>query len=364
MIHMEWSRSDARGGMVRRFFVLAAVLLAWSFVLSGTLVRAEENPPSTFQILARAEKIVYGDTKGGGLIDRLNGIEKDLFGRGLPGSISDRQTALVSFLEKGNAGQPSLLFKLAVAEWVLSQRIRSGDAVAQRIDALETQLEGTSLQDKPMSMRLERVLSLLLSEAVQWKDVEVPAALVLRSELARKLSPSTSKVGDEVMLTLRQDVVVESHLVAGRGSRIVGKVTEVSKPRSFGRAAEVKVVMEKLLPLGPEEIPVTIGEEAKKASQAESAQIAAAGTSFLGAILLGPLGLAGGFLVRGNVKEIPEGTPIYVQTVGAFRASGYPIPAGLESVVRDQNSAPDVPASADAEPTPVERGGEDPARSK
>ena len=55
MIRMEWSRSDARGGMVRRFFVLAAVLLAWSFVLSGTLVRAEENPPSTFQILARAE---------------------------------------------------------------------------------------------------------------------------------------------------------------------------------------------------------------------------------------------------------------------------------------------------------------------
>ena len=91
---------------------------------------------------------------------------------------------------------------------------------------------------------------------------------------------------------------------------------------------------------------------------------AAAGTSFLGAILLGPLGLAGGFLVRGNVKEIPEGTPIYVQTVGAFRASGFPIPAGLESVVRDQNAAPESPASADAEPTPVERGGEDPARSK
>ena len=340
--------------------LISLALLVLVYVLGAGAIAGAAEGPSTFQILARAEKIVYGDVKGGGLIDRLNGIEKDLFGRGLPGSISDRQTALVSFLEKGNAEQPALLFKLGVAEWALSQRVRAGDAVAQRIDALEMQLEGASMQDKPMSMRLERILSLLLSEAVQWKDVEVPAALVLRSELARTLSPSTSKVGDEVLLTLRQDVVVDSHLVAGRGSRIVGKVTEVSKPRSFGRAAEVKVVMEKLLPLGPEEIPVTIGDAAKKASQAESAQIAAAGTSFLGAILLGPLGLAGGFLVRGDAKEIPEGTPIYVQTVDTARASGYPIPAGLASVVRDRDE--NAPLSADAEPTPVERETKGPER--
>ena len=119
--------------MVRRFLVLAAVLLAWSFVLSGTLVRAEENPPSTFQILARAEKIVYGDTKGGGLIDRLNGIEKDLFGRGLPGSISDRQTALVSlvqdwFVQNSKSGEvpdESTIRKRLSSLW---RRLRGEDA--------------------------------------------------------------------------------------------------------------------------------------------------------------------------------------------------------------------------------------------
>jgi hypothetical protein len=83
-------------------------------------------------------------------------------------------------------------------------------------------------------------------------------------------------------------------------------VTEVTKPRSFGRPAEVKISVEKLFPLGPEEVFLTVGENTKKATEAESAQMAAAGTSVVGAILLGPIGLAGGFLVRGASRKFPR----------------------------------------------------------
>ncbi|MGB4028503.1 MAG: hypothetical protein WBK47_09185, partial [Acetomicrobium sp.] len=62
--------------------------------------------------------------------------------------------------------------------------------------------------------------------------------------------------------------------------------------------------------------------------------VAAAGASFVGAILLGPLGLAGGALVRGDVKNIPEGTPFYLETANITTVRAYPVPEVLHSIIR------------------------------
>lgn len=53
-------------------------------------------------------------------------------------------------------------------------------------------------------------------------------------------------------------------------------------------------------------IPVMLGPEAEKASKADDTVVAAAGASFVGAILLGPLGLAGGALVRETLRIFPR----------------------------------------------------------
>ena len=325
--------------------VLIGLCLAAFVVVSFGMPAAAEEPQSTVFLMGRVERLLYGSERTGGLIERLNTVEKEMFGRELPGSIAERQNAVLNFIEKGTLEQPSVLFKLGVAEWAVEQKINALEPAVKRVEALEVNLEGTPQVDRPVSMRLERVLSLLLSEPVSMQDAEIPAGSVVKGATVSTLSPKTAKKGDIVDIVLQSDFVVGASLVAPRGSRMQATVTEVTKPRSFGRPGEVKITVEKLFPLGPEEIALTVGEQAKKASEAESAQLAAAGTSVVGAILLGPVGLAGGFLVRGDLKEIPAGSVVFAESARAMRVSAYPVPAGLQGMLKTAE-----PASGDKVP--------------
>jgi len=337
--------------MRRSFLVLVCVAVILIAVVPP--VRAQDDS-SNFQVMTRVEQLVYGGERTGGLIDRLNSVERDMFGRELPGSIAERQTALLTFIEKGTEYQPSLLFKLGVAEWAVERRIDSLAPVVRRVDALEVQLEGTPQVDRPVTMRLERVLGLLLSEPVTIAEVELPAATIVRASLAHSLSPKTAKKGDPVDMVLHSDLVIKSNLIAPKGSRVTAVVTEVTKPRSFGRPAEVKVGVESLYTIGSQQIPLTFGEESKQAVEAESAQLAAAGTSVVGALLLGPVGLVGGFLIRGDLKELPAGSVVFSQTVDAEKVGAYPVPLGLQGLLKKSETAnpAGTGASAGTETTP------------
>lgn len=327
--------------------LLGLVLALFAVCAAGIGAYAEEQQSTVF-LMGRVERLLYGSERTGGLIERLNGVEKEMFGRELPGSIAERQNALLNFIEKGAPEQPSVLFKLAVAEWAVGQKINSLSPAVRRVEALEVDLEGTPQVDRPVSMRLERILSLLLSDTVTMQDAEVPAGTVVRGVLSKTLSPRTAKKGDLVDITLESDLAVGTNLVAPRGSRMQATVTEVTKPRSFGRPAEVKISVEKLFPLGPEEIFLTVGENTKKATEAESAQMAAAGTSVVGAILLGPIGLAGGFLVRGDLKEIPEGAVVFAETADIVRVSAYPVPLGLQGMLKKEEPKPEEKKAPDS----------------
>ena len=48
----------------------------------------------------------------------------------------------------------------------------------------------------------------------------------------------------------------------------------------------------------------------------------AAGASMAGIVLLGPVGLAGGYFVKGKDVEIPAGTEFFVEVARATRATG------------------------------------------
>ncbi len=333
---------------MRRVFL---VLVCVATLLTGAALPVfAQDDSSTFQVMSRVEQLVYGGERTGGLIDRLNAVERDMFGRELPGSIAERQTALLTFIEKGTEFQPSLLFKLGVAEWAVERRIDSLSSVVKRVDALEVQLEGTPQVERAVTMRLERVLGLLLSDPVTTAEVELPAATIIRASLAHSLSPKTAKKGDPVDMVLHSDLLIGSNLVAPKGSRVSAVVTDVTKPRSFGRPGEVKVGVESLYSIGSQPIPLTFGEESQQAVEAESAQLAAAGTSVVGALLLGPVGLVGGFLVRGDLKELPAGSVVFSQTVDAVKVGAYPVPLGLRGLLENSGTAeePVLPGTSDS----------------
>ncbi len=333
--------------MIGRRGLLCAVLV-FSFIAGmATAEGATTEEPTPFQVLERVEGIVYGEVRSGGLIPRLGQVEKDLFGRELPGSIAERQQALLNFLEIGTEVQPSMLFKLGVAEWAVAQRIMAQKDAKSRIEALEVQLEGERRPEGALAMRLERLVTLLLPEGVTWSDVNLPARIAFRVRFLDTITPKLAKVGDRVRLELDGTLAVDGNLVAANGCLISGHVEEVKPPRSFGRASEVKFAFDHLRPLGPHEIPIVLGEEAKKAAETDTAVMAAAGASFFGLVLLGPVGLAGGFLVRGDEKDIPAGTLIYLETSQDTQVKGYPVPEGLKGLL-PQPQAETVEASGDA----------------
>ncbi|MDR1019912.1 MAG: hypothetical protein LBL73_04055 [Synergistaceae bacterium] len=334
---------------MKRFAVIsAAIFFLVLSTLAGRASAADSNdgdrPPLVG--LEKVESIVYGSPGTGGLLLRLSKVERDLFGMELPGSLTERQTALENFVEKGGSGQPSLLFKAAIAEWVTQRRVNTSMAFTERVDSLELTLEGEP-QAGPLSARLERLISKLMPNGVSAEAVTVPASTVIKSKFVNTLTVRNVKKGDMVALEVIEDCVTGGLLVAATGNRLFAEVTRVRMPRSFGRPSEIEVEFRDIEFIDSSLAQVYIGPESKKAMELDSATIGAAGASVAGAVLLGPVGLAGGFLVRGSDKQVKEGTQVFVETTEASSIMGYRIPAlELPNVVDTQ--APSSPSGGES----------------
>lgn len=328
---------------MRKEKLIIALLAVCSVIFAASAVAADSAATSegpVFQVLERVETIVYGATTGGGLLSRLSNVERDVFGRELPGSLTERQTAMLNFLEKGSESQPSLLFKLAVAEWGVDQKINPEAGITKRVDTMESILEG-SVQGGAYAARVERLITRLLPEGVSAVSVDIPAGTVVKSGLTQELTVRNVKKDDIIICSLVEEIITNGNLVAPKGSRVFGHVSKVKMPRSFGRSSEIEITFDSIEVMGPSTIPVTMGAAAKKAMEADAAMIGAAGASFAGAVLLGPLGLATGVLIRGSDKPLKEGTLFYVETEEPAVAQAYAIPPQISTMVRPASE--DVP---------------------
>ena len=124
-----------------KVYVLAVMLV---FVSSACLAYEAVPDPdlnaggSSRQMMEQIERLIYGYVGQGGIIDRLAKVESDLFGRSLPGTIAERHAAILNFLDIGTDEQPSMMFKLGVAEWVVDKKIRATVAAFRRLEDLET----------------------------------------------------------------------------------------------------------------------------------------------------------------------------------------------------------------------------------
>ncbi|MBQ3449954.1 MAG: hypothetical protein IJG34_08690, partial [Synergistaceae bacterium] len=222
---------------------LAIILM---FVSSACLAADAVDDPdlvqgSSGQMMAQIEKIIYGYVAKGGLIERLGKVEEDLFGRSLPGTIAERHAAILTFLEIGTDEQPSMLFKLGVAEWVVNKRIRASESASKRLEDLEVNLTGASRNGNPIVMRVESLLATLVMDPVTAQPVLLPGNTVMKFRFMDELSPAKSKKGDYVRLELTNDIIVNQCLVAPAGSLLVTEVRDVKRPRMFGIPGEVRL---------------------------------------------------------------------------------------------------------------------------
>ena len=147
---------------------------------------------------------------------------------------------------------------------------------------MEGILEGT-VQGGPLVSRLERLLMKLLPEGIYATQFELPKETIVKGVLLNTLTVRNVKVDDVIILALSEQIMVGDMLVAPKGSRVLAHITKVKPPRSFGRPSEIEMQIDSVEVLGPSMVSVNIGDAAKKAMEADSAMIGAAGASLAGA---------------------------------------------------------------------------------
>ncbi len=324
------------------------------FVFASSICFASEAVPdpdlttgSSHQMMSQIEKIIYGYVLQGGLIERLSKVEEDLFGRSLPGTMAERHAAILNFLDIGTDEQPSMMFKLGIAEWIVDKKIRASEPAARRLEDLEVNLTGASRGGSPIVMRVESLLATLVMDPVTAQPVNLPGNTVMKFRFMDELSPATSRVGDFVRLELTSDLIVNQCLVAPAGSLLITEVRDVKRPRMFGVPGEVRLSFNELKPLGTQRPLVYVGKESQNAikdarkagDRGEGAVIGAGAASVAGAALLGPVGLVSGVFIRGNSLKIRVGSVTFVQTSGDCTVSAYPIPISLQKAENNITSS-------------------------
>jgi hypothetical protein len=121
------------------------------------------------------------------------------------------------------------------------------------------------------------------------------------------LSSKTAKAGDSVALHVADDVSINGKTVVRRGEKVTGTVSSVEKRKHFGVNAKLKLAFNAVRSAWGQTIPIEPRESGKyTGSRTDKAGMAAGG----GGLLLGPVGLAGGYFVVGKQVQIKIGDRI------------------------------------------------------
>jgi hypothetical protein len=130
-----------------------------------------------------------------------------------------------------------------------------------------------------------------------------PAKVMLKDgaevnlKLAQALSSKTAAVGDSVEMVLDQDLIVNTFLVAKKGSRAVATVSNAKKAGMAGKGGELNLRLE-YLKAGDTKVKLR-GAQGKNGDSKTGATVGLV-------IAFGVLG----FMKHGKQAEVKEGTPV------------------------------------------------------
>jgi hypothetical protein len=138
--------------------------------------------------------------------------------------------------------------------------------------------------------------------------VWVPAGTQVGLRFLTPVASDKIATGAKVHFKVLADVVQNRHVVIRSGTPAAGTVTEVQKPGAFGQDA--KVVIGFIATKGVDGAPIKLTDVVASKATISKARAGAAGASVAGMIVLGPIGLLGGALIRGNDIEVPPGVAV------------------------------------------------------
>lgn len=150
------------------------------------------------------------------------------------------------------------------------------------------------------------ILGLLLAQANAFAErTELNKGTDVPLLFEHSLSSMTAKVGDRVDFRVKDDVHgTNGDVVIARDTPVVGHVTKVKGHAKYGVNAQIQITLDKVKAVNGKWVPLEPkyhGKEfGKRTDEAAAATIG-------GAVLLGPVGLIGGYFVNGKKVEVKPG---------------------------------------------------------
>jgi hypothetical protein len=126
------------------------------------------------------------------------------------------------------------------------------------------------------------VILLMIIEGICLGQIQIPEGTKIRLRLEQTLSSATSQEGQEVRLSVTDDVKTGDEIVIAQGATAVGRVVEAVPKRRMGRTGKIDFSVDRVISLDAEQIPVryTLNKN-EKGSKTLSTGILTAGTTFV-----------------------------------------------------------------------------------
>ena len=323
---------------MKRSAVLGAV-----FALLTTSVWAA--PDTVLEKTEALESTVYGKVQVGALTDRVHQLQDTIYGKKQQGSITGQVDSLYTSVE-GQATKITLHQEVNALEWMYFDEVHSGSLV-ERIGEMERSVNGLESKGS-LQNRVQALKQSVFGNQVALKATSgtIGSDQVFTLELTEPVTSQKNVKDDVVHVKVAEDVMDGETLLIPKGTVGAGHITEITKARSFGRNAKLNIVFDQLQGIDGTIFTAIQGEEAKAKTKGE---LKAAGASVAGAVLLGPVGLVGGFFVKGKSIDLPVGTLVYVQPESSVTISGVEV-HGVDTGIVTKAPVEPVAAPKVAEP--------------
>ena len=294
----------------KSFSLLLVIVFICTSVLAQFSWATEVSQATLSEDLSRIEIAIYGIIQDKPLIKRVEYLEKELVGRTLPGTITNRVIQLEEFIISGTIEEPSVIFKINASQWILEDKITS-EPLITKIENLERVLFGKTSYDV-LAMRSEDIFSLCFKEGKPLvEEVVIPAGTLVPIRFLSTLSSKSNKAGETFRFQLSESVFLDNKLIIPIYSEGVGEITKAKKATLLSRPGKLEIEFKSLSALDGTSLSLILGEEAEEENKRLYVAIGAGILGFI--ILSNPIGLVFGALIPGKNVKIEEGTEIFLQ---------------------------------------------------
>jgi hypothetical protein len=294
----------------KSFSLLIVIVFICTSVLAQFSWAAETSQATLLDDLSQIEMAIYGVTQEKPLVERVEYLEKELVGRTLPGTITNRAKQLKEFIITGTPEDPSVIFKINASQWMLEEKITSGPLIT-KIESLENVLFGKISTDV-LAMRAESIFEICFKEGKpQMEEVVIPAGTLVSIRFLNNLSSKENVSGEIFNYQVGENIFIDNRLVVSVDSTGSGEVTLAKKARILAQPGKLELNFNPIMSLDGTPIDLIMGE---KAEEENKRLYVAVGAGILGLIILSnPIGLVFGVLIPGKDVKIDEGTEMFLQ---------------------------------------------------